>query len=101
MVAISKQYPIGANIAVQISQAVCFEKGTKLEYSTQKSEMPSIKQGVKSSLCLALKGPNLLKISILHHVLYTHNWEICLEVLIFKIAIDRHLLPGISPTTLC
>ena len=39
MVAISKQYPIGADKVVQISRPVVFDKGTQPEYSTQNREM--------------------------------------------------------------
>ena len=36
MVAISRQYPLDTNKAVQINQAVSFDKGTQTEYSTHK-----------------------------------------------------------------
>ena len=39
MVGISRQYPIGADKAVQISQAVSVDNGTQPEYLTQKSKM--------------------------------------------------------------
>ena len=37
-VAISSQYPFGTNKAVQINQAVSFDKGTQTEYSTKKTK---------------------------------------------------------------
>ena len=50
MVTISSQYTFGADKAVQISQAVFFDKGTKTQTSTRKLQNHLINLDIRSSL---------------------------------------------------
>ena len=50
MVAISSQYSFGADKAVQISQAVFFDKGTQLELRHKKLQNHLINLDIRSSL---------------------------------------------------
>ena len=85
MVAISRQYPFGAERAVQIRCAVFLIKGHNPKFDT-KMQNPLINQDIRFSLYLALLGSNCLKISILLYYICTHNWKMCPEVLTFKMA---------------
>ena len=85
MVEISRQYPSGAVKAVQISQAVVFEKGTQPEHT-------------KSKISLLICLSDLLNAWLFwfqtfgkfqyFSTFYAHTTgKMCLEVLTFKMAI--------------
>ena len=83
MVAISSQYSFGADKAVQISQAVFFDKGTQPKPRHAKLQNHLINLDIRSSLLMALLDSNFKKISTLLFFLCTRDRFFCLEVLTF------------------
>ena len=74
MVSISRQCPVGADKAVQISWAGFFIKGHNRNLATKKHNLP-INQDVRSSLCLGFFSSNFLKIAKFLNVLCTRNGD--------------------------
>ena len=82
MVAISSQYSLGADKAVQISQFVFCDKGTQLKLRHTNLKITLL------IWILDLHYERLfLKISTLLYFLCTRNIFFCLEVLTFKMVI--------------
>ena len=79
MVAISSQYSFGADKAVQISQAVIFDKGTQPELR-QKTD-------IRVFIMNDYFGLKLSEKLTLLYFLSTRNRFFCLEILTFKMVI--------------